>query len=584
MTWYIIGNSNIDPTKFLGTINNQPLIIKTNQLADNSEKMRINPDGNVGIGKAPASGTPYKLDVAGTINATDIHKNGAPLSVSQWTDAAGGISYEGGSVGIGKAPSATYKLDVAGTINATEIHKNGVPLGGTASQWDDVSGGINYAGGNVGVGTTNPTTAISGGRALHVDNPTGASALRLGDGAANGQQWEWQSTVINGVGAMNLSKLTSPAGNPLTVLATGNVGIGTAGPLYRLHVVAPGGFGAEDSNGVSLAGNVPLIAQSNSTAIGIINGNGRQAFALNIDGNGGATNTRGVPTLYDKYDGTWHQCISLKNGRVGIGTYDPQGKLDVSGDIRAGNSDIYFTRTDHNHTGIGNTAGYAAIENAANYGALMILGRAGTSRGRYVRLWDYLQVNGGMDVTGSLGVGTAGSPVKLHAVGNRIRIDNGGGRTLDLRADGSALDLESNGADLYINNNGVPVRIRNQQSVSSRDLKDNIADFTTREATEALEGLNPVSFTWKDDGKKTRHIGFITEDAPRIAKSADEKAIIPVHILAILSKVLQEQQRSISAQEVEEVFPELVSEHGDEGHKAVNYSGFTGVLIEATKE
>ena len=55
---------------------------------------------------------------------------------------------------------------------------------------------------------------------------------------------------------------------------------------------------------------------------------------------------------------------ALNTGAVGIGTPAPQGKLDVRGAIRAGNSDIYFTRTDHNHTGIGNTAGFAAIENA----------------------------------------------------------------------------------------------------------------------------------------------------------------------------------------------------------------------------
>src|SRR5919112_222688 len=93
--------------------------------------------------------------------------------------------------------------------------------------------------GNVGIGTSNPVTA-TGGRVLHIDNPNGASALRLGDGAANGQQWEWQSTVINGVGAMNLSKLTSPAANPLTVLASGNVGIGTL-PGHKLHVHTTGG-------------------------------------------------------------------------------------------------------------------------------------------------------------------------------------------------------------------------------------------------------------------------------------------------------------------------------------------------------
>lgn len=565
MAWDLLGNSGTSTSSFLGTIDVRPLVIKTN----GAEAMRVTSDGKVSIGSLGGPRSPdYRLDVQGVLNADEIYKGGAPLMESQWTPVGGGIIYEGGEVGIGARVSG-YRLNVEGTINATDIHKGGTPLVG--SQWEEASGGISYSGGSVGIGTLNASYK------LNVDGAINATEYRKNGSALVGSQWTdvigvgirynalvglgkapaspYKLDVAGPINATDIhkngkplveSQWTTAASGDISYVG-GNVGIGTAGPLYRLHVVAPGGFGGEDSNGLSLAGNVPLVAQSNSTAIGVINGSGRQAFALNIDSNGGATNTRGVPTFYDKYDGIWHQCLSLKNGRVGIGTYDPQGILDVSGDIRAGNSDIYFTRVDHNHTGIGNTAGYAAIENAANYGALMILGRAGTSRGRYVRLWDYLQVNGGMDVTGSLGVGTAGSPVKLHAVGNRIRIDNGGGRTLDLRADGSALDLESNGADLYINNNNIPVRIRNQQSVSSRDLKENIADFTTREATEALDGLNPVSFNWIDDGEKTRHIGFIAEDAPGLARSADEKAIIPVHILAILSKVVQEQQRAIGA-------------------------------------
>ena len=93
------------------------------------------------------------------------------------------------------------------------------------------------------------------------------------------------------------------------------------------------------------------------------------------------------------------------NGNVGVGTANPQAKLDVMGAIRAGNSDIYFTETNHNHSGIGNATGYAAIENAANYGALMILGRntaTSPNINRVVKLWDYLQVNGRLEVTGSI--------------------------------------------------------------------------------------------------------------------------------------------------------------------------------------
>jgi hypothetical protein len=90
------------------------------------------------------------------------------------------------------------------------------------------------ASGNVGVGTGSPTTS-TGGRVVHIDNASGAAALRLGDGAANGQQWEWQSTVIGATGAMNLSNITAVS-NPMTILATGNVGIGTTAPTQLLSV------------------------------------------------------------------------------------------------------------------------------------------------------------------------------------------------------------------------------------------------------------------------------------------------------------------------------------------------------------
>src|SRR5678816_2108061 len=115
--------------------------------------------------------------------------------------------------------------------------------------------------------------------------------------------------------------------------------------------------------------------------------------------------------------------MCIRDSNVGIGTDDPKGRLDVRGDIRAGNSDLYFTKTDHDHTRAGNTVGYAAIENAANYDALMILGRAGTTHGRNVRLWDYLQVNGGMDVTGNLGIGTDDPKGRLDVRGD-IRAGN----------------------------------------------------------------------------------------------------------------------------------------------------------------
>jgi hypothetical protein len=130
---------------------------------------------------------------------------------------------------------------------------------------------------------------------------------------------------------MRFTPSSGPAGS-----AFRRVGIRTPNPLFQLHVTAPGSFGGEDVNGVAQAGNVPIVAQSDSTAFGILNSNGRPAFALNIDGNQGTRNARGVPTLYDRFDGNWHPCLSLKNGQVGIGT-TPIGtaKLAVDGPVVA---------------------------------------------------------------------------------------------------------------------------------------------------------------------------------------------------------------------------------------------------------
>lgn len=108
--------------------------------------------------------------------------------------------------------------------------------------------------------------------------------------------------------------------------------VGRTQALGRVHAIDRGGFVDEDSTGASTVTNVPLLAQCDSTAIGILNAQRRPAFAINIDANGGSADRRGVPTFYDKYDGAWRPGIALKNGRVGVGTQDPEWKLHVTTD------------------------------------------------------------------------------------------------------------------------------------------------------------------------------------------------------------------------------------------------------------
>jgi trimeric autotransporter adhesin len=51
-SWVVTGNRNTSPSNFLGTLSDEPLIFK----ADDSEAMRILPNGNIGIGTANPSG------------------------------------------------------------------------------------------------------------------------------------------------------------------------------------------------------------------------------------------------------------------------------------------------------------------------------------------------------------------------------------------------------------------------------------------------------------------------------------------------------------------------------------------------
>ncbi|HBB33492.1 MAG TPA: hypothetical protein DDZ80_11275 [Cyanobacteria bacterium UBA8803] len=82
---------------------------------------------------------------------------------------------------------------------------------------------------------------------------------------------------------------------------------------------------------------------------------------------------------------------------------------------------------------------------------------------------------------------------------------------------------------------------------SSRELKENIAELSGKEAVKALENLNPVKFNYKADSAKNLHIGFIAEDVPDLVATSDRKALSPMDIVAVLTQALKEQQKTISA-------------------------------------
>jgi hypothetical protein len=80
---------------------------------------------------------------------------------------------------------------------------------------------------------------------------------------------------------------------------------------------------------------------------------------------------------------------------------------------------------------------------------------------------------------------------------------------------------------------------------SSRELKENITELTTSEAMDALEELKPVRYNYKVDAEE-KHVGFIAEDVPELVASKDRKAMSSMDVVAVLTKVVKEQQETIA--------------------------------------
>ena len=410
------------------------LIFSTSNGSSLAESMRIDSDGNVGIGTTDPGA---KLDVAGNIRSAtgsfyapsgNFVQN---ISTDGWRD---GISFRRGSGG--------YTIGMAA---------NGVDLqfGNVSSNLSDANVKMTILnGGNVGIGTTSPLTSLqvgngtvtpahgggsyaSGTQDLSINKTSGEASLGLivSDGVQNRRAKLFLDDT-NGIWGLRHDATSGGAPFALNIGGTelfrvtvaGNVGIGTTDPQQKLHI---SGTNPRIQINETGGNNFYIQAEGSSYMQLIAEGEDSINFLINNSRVLSLTKYGGLAfgSNYSDYDVA--EDTAIFEGNVGIGTTSPSKKLEVY-DANTANT-ILLDPTSTNYGiriqrkgsvgGWANT-GYAFLGGSgAQLGGLGAYGRADSLIRYFIGTFN-TDEKVSILANGNVGIGTTAPAYKLDVAGD----------------------------------------------------------------------------------------------------------------------------------------------------------------------
>jgi len=538
-----------------------------------------------------ASSNPAFETVSGDIAVTNAGAatvgslGGKAVSLGGALTTAGAFTTSGAySLTLTTTGATNVTLPTTGTLVAGSGTANYVPLFTGASTLGNSV--IYQSGSSVGIGTTSPSVLLNtyGGntRLQYGASSTGNEFLTLYPTDFSStipylfmkpSAGAWNIGMWNGSAVYGTLNFQAP-----TATFSGNVGIGTTGPIALLDVY-----------GNSTAGDLTLGPWSGSSSYNAVYLNGATATvgSYNIVSGKGLDLFINRPTGYNIHfregNGSDQMNIQATTGNVGIGTTSPNNILTVSGNYN-GSTDGFPADSGE---------GQFVVKGVTNPNLAFAIGVDTTNQ--VVRLQGQIIGSAILPLSlnpqgGNVGIGTTGPNATLQVVNstalvaaftgspssssNYIRVDSqyGSGYFGTYSNYPAILFSPSQIAVWFFNANngyhefynavsGHTMEIQNTgqayswgwNNFSDMRLKKNVRPLSDVSGLAAIGKLRPVMFNWKDQQRETAlQYGFI-------------------------------------AQDVQKVLPDLVttglkSEDTPDGMLSLNYNGLIAPLVKAVQE